>query len=438
MQLSRTHAGIIGAVFWGGLMLLIVTAVQRTGSTKTADAPPLSQLVDFAVQRPLYLQADLPAEQVRRGDPIFSQTPVGWKQLGYLDRIDSEAATARVVWYATDVDPYAYELDYYRNRGKFDDVLETLLPPEKRQRIQDRISQALREHGDEVTAAFRPVVEQSLKESAPVLEDALKASIEAHEEEFKQIGKRWEEDILKKRIVPLLREEVLPTVRQHGEPLAQTIGRELWDRASIWRFGWRALYDKSPLPEKDMLKREWERFVEREAIPVFESHMDDIIEAQKKIVVDISENEKIRDEVETVFKEMAGDKPFQDLMKAVVRESVIDNKQLHAIWTRNFKSDQARAAIELAGERLEPIVREIGDDLFGTKEDGIDPDFARVLRNQILGKDKRWIIAIPKPVEQPADGNSDTSRLVVRRGTGASRFPLVIMAGSENTLNGKE
>lgn len=430
MQLSRIHASVIGVVFWAGCVVLAATAWQRSSATATADAAPLSQLVDYALTQPDRLPAELPSVPVRRGDPIFFESPQGWLQTGYLDCVDADAGIAEVVWYEPAIDPRQCRLDYYRNRGKFDDVLETLLPPEKRRRIQDRLSQTFREHGDEVTAAFRPVIEQSLKESAPVLEDALKASIERHEEEFKAIGKRWENDILKQRIVPLLRAEVLPTIREHGEPVAQEIGRELWDRASIWRFGWRALYDKSPLPEKDLLKGEWERFVEQEAIPVFEDRMDDIIDSQKKIFVEVSQNERIRDEFEAVFKEMAGDPEFQDLMKAVVRESVIDNKQLHEIWTANFKSDQARSAIRLAGERLEPIVREIGDDLFGTKEAGIDPDFARVLRNQILGKDKRWIIA--SPAETPETQWTAETPLTIHAGAGSSRFPLVIMAGHES------
>ncbi len=426
MQLSRIHTVVIGVVFWGGCVVLLATAWQRSAATATADTAPFTQLVDYALTQPVRLPAQLPAQPVRRGDPIFFESAQGWIQTGYLDRVDATAGTAQVVWYEPAIDPHQCRMDYYRNRGKFDDVLETLLPPEKRRRIQDRLSQTFREHGDEVTAAFRPVIEKSLKESAPVLEDALKASIERHEDEFKQIGKRWENDILKQRIVPLLRAEVLPTIREHGEPVAQDIGRELWDRASIWRFGWRALYDKSPLPEKDLLKGEWERFVEQEAIPVFEDRMDDILDAQKKIFVEVSQNDRIRDEFEAVFKEMAGDPQFQDLLKAVVRESVIDNKQLHAIWTANFKSDQAQSAIRLAGERLEPIVREIGDDLFGTKESGIDPDFARVLRNQILGKDKRWIIASPTQTPAPAG-----SPLMIHAGAGSSRFPLVIMAGHE-------
>jgi hypothetical protein len=41
------------------------------------------------------------------------------------------------------------------------------------------------------------------------------------------------------------------------------------------------------------------------------------------------------------------------------------------------------------------VIRQIGEDLIGTEESGINPDFARVLRNQILGKDRTWMVAVP-------------------------------------------
>jgi hypothetical protein len=52
------------------------------------------------------------------------------------------------------------------------------------------------------------------------------------------------------------------------------------------------------------------------------------------------------------------------------------------------------------GQRLEPILRELGDELMGTREGGIEPGFARVLRNQILNKDKSWITIVPADNEQ--------------------------------------
>ncbi len=432
----KSHTATVGAVFWIGVIWLAIAALQRVASPATASSSGRAQqLLHYGFHWPILFDTPLSGQNLRRGDPIFYADGDQWIQVGYVEGVSPEAELARILWYHSSLDPRQFELHCYQNHGKLNDVLEVLLPPEKRQRIQDKLSLAMREHGSEVAAAFRPVIEQSLRESAPLLESALKQSLRDHEDEFKQIGERWEREIVKARLVPLLRREVLPSVRAHAEPLAQQIGRELWDRASLWRFGWRAIYDKSPLPDRDLLKREWERFVEKEVIPVFESHTDDIIDAQKKIVLEILENKPLRAELEVVLKEVASDREFQSLLNRIVRESVIDNQHLTEVWTRNLKSEQAQAAVRIAGERMEPIVRQIGDDLFGTREGGIDPDFARVLRNQILGKDKRWVVATAA-INNQQNATTDAVGSAqpwpqLQPGRQRTRYPLVNLAGPD-------
>ena len=71
----------------------------------------------------------------------------------------------------------------------------------------------------------------------------------------------------------------MPIVQKHGQPPAEEIGQEIWNRASLWRFGWRAVYDKTPFTDKDLVEKEWKRFVKQEAVPVIESKMDSIVSA---------------------------------------------------------------------------------------------------------------------------------------------------------------
>ena len=88
--------------------------------------------------------------------------------------------------------------------------------------------------------------------------------------------------------------------------------------------------------------------------------------------------------------------------------------------------------MRLAGQRLEPVVRAIGDDLLGTQEAGIDPDFERLLRQQILGKDRQWITAI---LRDGGGGPTSTRRadapLVIRRAAPGGRYPLLLMADAK-------
>jgi hypothetical protein len=71
-------------------------------------------------------------------------------------------------------------------------------------------------------------------------------------------------------------------------------------------------------------------------------------------------------------------------------------------------------------------VRSIGDLLFGTREDGIAPEFAQVLRNQILDKDCRWLV-IERPVDNPADQTgSPPPVLSVRPGRDPDLNPFAV------------
>ena len=78
----------------------------------------------------------------------------------------------------------------------------------------------------------------------------------------------------------------------------------------------------------------------------------------------------------------------------------------------------------MAGDRLEPVVRSIGDELFGSEDAGINPDFARVLRSQILGKDRQWIVAWHTGSE--SSGRIETSGKHMP-------YPVVYEAKTENS-----
>ncbi|MEL7336453.1 MAG: hypothetical protein AAFN70_09670, partial [Planctomycetota bacterium] len=244
---------------------------------------------------------------------------------------------------------------------------------------------------------------------------------------------------------------ILPTVKEHGEPLAKDIGRELWDRASVWRFGKSFIKDKLTFDRKDYLKREWERFVKDEAVPVLESHADEFVDVLKRIGKDLADNQRLRDEMRSIGDQVMQDDELRDLMKDIFNETIVQNRELRQVWSDNWRSDDAKAALRLAGKRLEPVVREIGDDLFGTRETGINPAFARVLRNQILGKDKRWVVvSIPNsmprkmPGDLPRSPGAETSTYVssgrapmLVAATEKMVFPLTIMAGKENAAKKK-
>lgn len=424
---KRTQSMLLGVLLWGGLATGLALRIQRAHKERPETRQVSARLTDFAIGKTRRIQLDLPTPDAAYGDPIFTQLAGGeWIQAGYLsDVVRGEfSSKAEAVWYTGEFAPQDASFVYHRNRGTIADVLATLLPPDKRRRIAEHIRAASIEHGRIIQVALAPVVERTLRESVPVIEAALLASFEEHRAEANALGDRYEEIFLRQRLVPLVRSEVLPTVQEHAEPVARMIGLELWQRASVWRFGWRAFYDSTPLPSRDLLAKEFDRYLQEEVIPVVESHTDELAQAIQLIMGDVLQNPRLRAELRQIAGEAAGDPKLQALLKTIMGEAMIQNEALREVWISNWQAQEAKRALNMAGARLDPVIREIGDELFGTKETGIHPDFARVLRNQVLGKDRRWIVAIPggapgnDPEHEPAQARLASEHAV---------YPLVVM-----------
>ena len=386
--MNRNLYRVLGITAW-----LAILAGAYFASTKVGGSSEGVSLASYFAGPTETVQVSDPLGRLQVHDPVFHQGDSGdWQQIGFVQLV-SENNELAISWYSSDVAPSQCRLIQYRNSGRLEDVIATMLPPEKRLQIQQRLASAMSAHGEELSASFVPLVQTSLQRSLPVIEEELRRTVDRHRHEIDRLAGRWNDQVVGERLIPLAKREILPIVRTHGEPTVEVIGRELWDRASLWSFGWRAIYDKSPLPRKDLLQEEWDRFVEKEAVPIFESHMDDVVVAVQKIVVDVTANQAVRRELGAVASDIASDPEARQLVRVILKETLIDNARLKEVWSSVWTSDDARVALDMAGDRLEPVVRSIGDDLFGTREEGITPSFARVLRNQILGKDRRWIVA---------------------------------------------
>lgn len=421
MARSKKHLLGAGCCVW--LAVLVGSAVWARSILASQESRSGGSLIALLMGSHTSLPAVDPVGALRAGDPLFAQQESGnWEQVGHVKR-PSEAPPGQVelVWYAGDPGPRQYV--QHRNDGSLESVLSLMLPVEKRELIQQRLAAAVNRHGEELSAALLPLVESSIRQSLPVIEQELRASLARHDDEVDRLLEHYNRHYVDQHLIPLAQQELLPIVRRHGAPVANEIGRELWDRASLWSFGWRAVYDRSPLPSRNLVQQEWIRFVEQEAAPVVETHLEKIVAAVQSMLRDLAASEAVQSRLATAAAELADDPQTRELVAQLLRDSLLENEQLRVIWREVWSSDQAQRAFRLAGDRLEPVVRQIGDDLFGTPEGGIDPDFARVLRNQIFGKDRRWVVALPLaspavpaiPVIEPADR--------------AMPFPLVYMAG---------
>ena len=470
MSAQRKLSSTLGGLVWFGGILAVIYFTLKTSTVperlpaasdstianmaaRSSHQKPISsestrsrsqQLWNYFTGNKLLFVATLPGLPLEVGDPVFYRDTTGsWHEVGFVFSCDNplRATRAEIVWYASpdgedSTNPSEYSRDslsqktwrYHENRGDFQEVLQTMFPPEQRSRLEQLIRSALDAHSEEITTAMTPIVTATMRESIPVIQQSLTASIHVHRSEIEALGKRYEQSILQETLVPLLREDIFPIVKRHGQPVAELIGKELWDRASFWRFGWRALYDRTPLPERDLLRGEWDRFVTQEAIPIIESYTPEIIEAQRRILIDISKNENVRRELREIANELIDDEDLRKILTAMLREAILENQALREVWSNQWETDEAKAAIQIASDRLAPLIRQIGDEVFGTQETGINPSFARVLRNQVLGKDRRWL-----SVETPLNSLISMpvrDEITILPSDQWEPYPLVIMAGN--------
>ena len=360
--------------------------------------------------------------------PVFVKQKNEWKQSGLvLESSDPEGTKSLIRWYGDEAIASEYDFVAYRSSGQLSEVVSTLLPEEKRKQITNRLNNTFQLYGQEFVDDLIPLIQQTLNQAVPQIEKGFRESIARNEREIDEMLNRWNTQYFEPELIPLAKEELLPIVRLHAQPVAESIGRELWDRASLWRFGWRAAYDKVPLPKRNLVQQEWDRFVEDDALPVFESHTDEMVTAIQRTLSDITTSQTIRDQVGDGITRLAKDKETRNLIQKLIRESIIENEALRVALSDVWSSDRAEEWFEKNSRRLEPVIRQIGEDLFGSETEGINPDFARVLRNQILGKDRNWVIALPRETE---------SLPRVRRSKESMPYP-VIYTTSDRRLGGK-
>ena len=205
-----------------------------------------------------------------------------------------------------------------------------------------------------------------------------------------------------------MRKEILPIVEDEITPIANELGQELWDRVSLWSFTWRYLYDVSPLPEKNAVKTEFDRFLDQEVKPQLESRSDQFVAVTQRIISRVSRHEKVRAVIRENLRKVSSDPELQAIIWSVVQESILQNEKLKSSLRDYWKSDEVQDALLVANVRFEPTARAIGDAIFGSREKGVTSEFSRVLRSQILQKDRRWLIVVPLDEKHPKPQISDS------------------------------
>jgi hypothetical protein len=278
-----------------------------------------------------------------------------------------------------------------------------LLPPQRRKQIEDELAAAFREHHQEILEALQPVINQSVRDALAVLEKDLPRAVEHHRPQLEALAGKYHEQVLNKELVPLVKTEVWPIVRKDGEPAVRQVSAELWERVSLWGFAWRGLLDKMPLVRGNTrVEDELERFLDDEAIPIVNRHEGDFQAVIEQVVRDVAANDKVRAAFERNLRRASRDPQLRRVLDGILREALVNNPRFWEAVRQNLSTPAAQDALRLAGSRLEPTLRRIGDLMLGTQEGGLTPEFTQVLRQQILLKDRHGVVVGDLPPSGPA------------------------------------
>jgi hypothetical protein len=405
----------VGVAFWCGLVATLAGAAVSGGSTARRYLADLWGY--YASDRAVEVHVTGPCE-LAAGDPVFAAGADGLlRSVGIVLNVapvepPSPGKTAvRAVLFrdAPEFTP-STPAQYLETPVSLDWVVRTLLPPERMRQIEAELAATFREHRDEVLQALQPVINRGVRDALAVLEQDVVSALEKRRPQLQALAAKGREEILKAELVPLVRAEIWPLIRRDSEPLARQVSGELWERISLWRFAWRGVADRLPVvPGSHRVEEEMNRFLDQEAIPIFQRHEEDFLALTELILQDVAENDQVKAALRRSVSKATADADLQRLLSEILHEAVVANPRFWGALRQSLNSPEARDALQLSAERFEPTVRRVADLVIGTREGGLTPEFNLVLRQQILLKDRRGLLLgdlppiVPGPRSAPSE-----------------------------------
>jgi len=422
----RTFRIIVGALLWvvliGSGLAAVISATQESRWHKIAGS-----LRSYLLpRRTISVWAD-GNWNVRSGDAIFLATGDAPSRL--VGEIGSVAAPneqgerqVEVILFpsAPSVSRGEYTLVYHRADPSLTGIFAALLPPEKRDQIYKELSRTIAKHEDQIFAALQPAIHEIATNVTPALETQLEKSVTRHWSELELILAKHRGDFAGD-MAALGKEVGWPIVKEQAEPLAKQLANEIWQRVSLWRFGWRYLYGKTGL-STDVLEKEWNRFMTQDALPVIENHVRELSKVAFGVFESAITDPRTKDTLRSALGRVVADPEFQKITGTILREAILDNTDLHNALAESFSRPAVQKSLEQATEPLEPTLRRIGDILFGDGKGGLSPELARVLRNQVLGKDQQWFTL--ERTEETKNKGEEGPMILTKEATEPSLYPL--------------
>lgn len=427
-----------------------ISLSRELGSADHSVAALTAEISDWVLSQRVTLEAECDTRiALAVGAPVLLEETDGtYRQVGVVrgnfnrERRNHFTQRARVQVYGSALKsfPEGVELRYCTTPTSLDWVAATLLPPERRQQISAVITAEWKQHRSEIQQKLTPIVQESIQRTISVIESELPLIMLNYRNEFTNLGERYQAEIIREQIVPMVKARILPIIEEEAQPLISAIGRQLWNRVSLWSFTWRYFYDVSPLPQRDAVVQEFERFLQQEVMPELRSRTPEFVEVTERILSRISADPDVSSTIRQSLRQISADPELHRIVWGIVRDLVVQNETLRKSLEEYWNDESTQEALGLTSARIEPAARTIGDLIIGTREQGITPEFSRVLRSQVLLKDRHWLVLGPLSGGPGTAGagngeGGQSARVRIVRSTAPMTYPISPAGGQESPLS---
>jgi hypothetical protein len=281
-------------------------------------------------------------------------------------------------------------------------VVQTLFTSEKIPKIAEEWNRTMLIHREEIFAVLTPIMRDVIIDLERHVETELPAFLKRHAGKIKALGDRMQSPLEGKQFASLFEKTIWPIAQPKVRPIIEDISREVWGKLPVWGLIWRLAYQHLPLTRDDHLKQAWVTFLEGQVVPIFLSHSEEILETAHDVAREVFEKKEVRETLRQAFAGLIRKPGFHELFQIFLQEVILDNPRFHETMLRRWSTPEVQRAVAAASTHIEPMVRRMGNIILGTRKEGITPEFARVLRSQILLKDGQRIVIDPGSKIAPA------------------------------------
>lgn len=274
-------------------------------------------------------------------------------------------------------------------------VVDTLLTSENLSRLAKEWNDTMLRHREEIFRLTTPIVRDVIHDVERTVDEALEPFMARHRREIQRLSNDLQEDLTSEEVSALFEKHVLPVAEKQFRPILVEIGDEIWGRLPLWSFSWRIAYQSLPLTSNDYVKERWREFAENEVRPLVLTHLEKFVAATREVARQALSKDDVKQHARSMFSKLTAHPEFQKLAQTFLKEVFLDDPRFHQRMIARVRSEQFQQALAAASVHVEPMLRRMADIVFGSRQEGITREFARVLRAQILRRDRRRFVLSP-------------------------------------------